>query len=610
MNLKRGMLALLACILLAGGSPALVQDVLLAASCGLPAAGVFAETVTYTLTEDCVQDGQLEVAADAIITINGNGHSISGPVDGSAIFSGLDGSTLHLSQLTVDGLNMERGSLVNTKGTLTATAVTFTRSQGGPALDSESGAQVTLNDVLFLTNTSRGADADGKGSALNVAGGASVSIEDVVFRDNLFGGAAVVIRDGATAFAASGCLSFSGNIPYNVVGSWSPDSSGPCSGQVGNEGQAAAPAPETLACGIPGSGILDESGTYTLKGDCERFGQWLLSDGVEISITGDGHFIRGAIPGINILTAANASLSMENLTLDGIRTVNFGSLNGIDVAMRNAPSQAILNMGEASFTRALFENNVNVEPRYSASVLFAWSEYRSSVASFTDTIFRGNQGGDAALVNFRDGATIHLNGCISFENNAPADKFWIISDSSTGPCGLQFGLPYIAQVVERQELAQAQAGDTFEAFRLIEFPGQSAPAPTAAPTATPAITATPEADDCFQNLGAIGKLCRVAGQSVTTIDVYRVEADSTGTFVLRVTQTEVDNTGNGNQVKSTSDGRVAVFIEDDGNITFAKGPNSEGKVHHVTLQDDLNGTVVSTVDRIGGPPGTVSTSQG
>lgn len=436
MNLKRCVIALLACVLSPGGSPALAQDVLLAASCGLPAAGVFAETVTYTLRQDCVQEGPLEIAAEANITINGNGHSISGPVDGSAVFSGLAGSALTLSRLTVDGLNMERSSLVSTAGALTATGVTFTRSQGGPALDAASGSQLTLNDVLFLTNTSGGADVDGKASALNVAGGASVAIEDAVFRDNLYGGAAVVVRDGATAFTVSGCLGFSGNIPYNVAGSWSPDFSGACSGRAGNDGQAATPAPEALPCGIPGSGILDQSASYTLRDDCERFGQWLLSEGVEVSIAGDGHFIRGAAPGINILTAANASLSLENLTLDGIRTVNFGSLHGIDVAMRNAPSQAILNMGEASFTRALFENNVNVEPRHSASVLFAWSEYRSSVASFTDVIFRGNQGGDAALVNFRDGAMIHLNGCVSFENNAPADKFWIITDSSTGPCGL------------------------------------------------------------------------------------------------------------------------------------------------------------------------------
>ena len=294
--------------------------------------------------------------------------------------------------------------------------------------------------------------------------------------------------------------------------------------------------------------------------------------------------------------------------------MNFGKLNAIDLAMRNAPSQAFLNMGEASFERALFENNVNLEPRYSASVLFSWSEYRSSTATFTDVIFRNNRGGDAALVNYRDGATISLNGCISFENNAPADRFWIVTDNSSGPCGLQFGPPYVTQDSEARDVdtqdAAAQAGtEGLAAFRLIEFPGQSGPSPVPAPaaTATPAPTATPLPDACFfQNLGAIGRLCRVTGTTMSTIDVYGIAADSTGTFLLRVTQAEVDNSGYGTMVKSTADDRLAVFVEQDGNVTFAMGPNDEGKVHHVTLQDNLGGAVISTIDRIGGPPGAVS----
>ena len=36
------------------------------------------------------------------------------------------------------------------------------------------------------------------------------------------------------------------------------------------------------------------------------------------------------------------------------------------------------------------------------------------------------------------------------------------------------------------------------------------------------------------------------------------------------------------------------------------GPNIEGKVHHVVLQGDLNGAVISTIDRTGGVPGVVS----
>ncbi len=598
---------------LAQDNPALAQDIPETAACGLPAAGLLSQAVTYTLTADCEQTGLLQIAADAVITINGGGHSITAPIDGSPAIAGLAGSTLNLNQLTVDGVDLSRSALVSTSGIFGATDVTFTRSKGGAALSAESGAQLNLSHVLFARNVSSGADAEGSGSALNVASGAAVTLEETVIRDNLFGGGAVVVERGATSFTTRGCLTLVGNIPYNVVGEWSSEHGDSCSGTIGNNAPATIHAPELMACGIPGPGILNQSESYTLSADCDRFGLWLLSDGVSISITGDGHRISSANPGISIITAANASLSMENLTLDGVRTVNFGSVAATDFALRNARSQAFLNLGNASFTRALFANNVNVEPRFSASVLFGWTEYRNSTATFTDAIFRNNLGGDAALVNFRDSAFIALNGCITFEGNAPADNLWIVADASTGPCGLEFGPPWLVMSAEAQAVAGASDDLELSAFaaanRQIEYPGQSGPSPVPTPTPVPTSAApTPVPDDCFQNLGAIGQLCRIGEADVTTIHILGIAADSTGYFLLRVTQTDIDAAALGSLVASTDDGRVAVHREADGNITFSMGPNIEGKVHHVVLQGDLNGAVISTIDRTGGVPGVVSNS--
>ena len=594
---------------LAQDNPALAQDIPATAPCGLPAAGLLSQAVTYTLSANCEQTGPLQIAADAVITINGGGHSITAAVDGSPAIAGLAGSTLNLNQLTVDGVDLSRSALVRTSGTIGATEVTFTRSKGGTALAAEPGALLNLSHVLFERNVSSGADAEGSGSALNVAGGATVTLDETVLRDNLFGGGAVVIKkDGA--FTTRGCLSLVGNIPYNVVGAWSSEHGDSCNGTIGNNAPATIPAPELMACGIPGPGILNQSQSYTLSADCDRFGLWLLSDGVSISITGDGHRISSANPGISIITAANASLSLENLTLDGVRTVNFGSVAATDFALRNARSQAFLNLGNASFSRALFADNVNVEPRFSASVLFGWTEYRNSTATFTDAIFRNNRGGDAALVNFRDSAFIALNGCITFDGNAPADNFWIVADASTGPCGLEFGPPWLAMSAEAQAVAGASEDLELSAFaaanRQIEFPDQAGPSPVPTPTAVPASPPVQPQDDCFQNLGAIGRLCRVGEADMATIDIYGVAADSTGYFLLRVTQTDIAATTPGTLVASTADGRVAVHREADGNITFSMGPNIEGKVHHVVLQSDLNGAVISTIDRIGGVPGVVS----
>ena len=595
---------------LAQDNPALAQDIPATAPCGLPAAGLLSQAVTYTLSANCEQTGLLQIAADAVITINGGGHTITAPVDGVPAIAGLAGSTLNLNQLTVDGVDLSRSALVSTSGIFGATDVTFTRSKGGAALSAESGALLNLSHVLFARNVSSGADAEGSGSALNVGSGATVTLDETVLRDNLFGGGAVVIEKDAAAFTTRGCLTLVGNIPYNVVGAWSSEHGDSCSGTIGNNAPATIPAPELMACGIPGPGILNQSASYTLSADCDRFGLWLLSDGVSISITGDGHRISSANPGISIITAANASLSMENLTLDGVRTVNFGSVAATDFALRNARSQAFLNLGNASFTRALFADNVNVEPRFSASVLFGWTEYRNSTATFTDAIFRNNRGGDAALVNFRDSAFIALNGCVTFEGNAPADNFWIVADASTGPCGLEFGPPWLAMSPEAQAVEGASADLELSAFaaanRQIEFPDQAGPSPLPTPTAVPASPPVQQQDDCFQNLGAIGKLCRLGGAAVSTIDVYGVAADSTGYFLLRVTQTDVDAAALDSLVASTEDGRVAVHREADGNITFSMGPNIEGKVHHVVLQSDLNGAVISTIDRTGGVPGVVS----
>ena len=329
-------------IYLLGASPALAQDIPATAPCGLPAAGLLSQAVTYTLSANCEQTGLLQIAADAVITINGGGHTITAPVDGVPAIAGLAGSTLNLNQLTVDGVDLSRSALVRTSGIFGATDVTFTRSKGGAALAAEPGALLNLSHVLFERNVSSGADAEGSGSALNVASGATVTLDETVLRDNLFGGGAVVIEKDAAAFTTRGCLTLVGNIPYNVVGAWSSEHGDSCSGTIGNNAPATIPAPELMACGIPGPGILNQSQSYTLSADCDRFGLWLLSDGVSISITGDGHRISSANPGISIITAANASLSMENLTLDGVRTVNFGSVAATDFALRNARSQAFL----------------------------------------------------------------------------------------------------------------------------------------------------------------------------------------------------------------------------------------------------------------------------
>ena len=107
--------------------------------------------------------------------------------------------------------------------------------------------------------------------------------------------------------------------------------------------------------------------------------------------------------------------------------------------------------------------------------------------------------------------------------------------------------------------------------------------------------------DCFQLLGAIGILCRNEGLT-STIDVYGITPQNEGYILLRLDQPQVEATALGNLVACSSDGRLGVRYGQDGHITFSMGPNGEGKVHHVTLENNLHGAVIGTHDTYDGLP--------
>ncbi len=107
--------------------------------------------------------------------------------------------------------------------------------------------------------------------------------------------------------------------------------------------------------------------------------------------------------------------------------------------------------------------------------------------------------------------------------------------------------------------------------------------------------------DCFLGLGAIGAICRVSGPG-PSLEIWEATSDSAGKFLLRVTQPQANAAAPGSLITSTPDGRVAVRLELDRNITISMGPDPEGKIHHVTLQYNLHGPVIATAVTFGGPP--------
>ncbi len=81
---------------------------------------------------------------------------------------------------------------------------------------------------------------------------------------------------------------------------------------------------------------------------------------------------------------------------------------------------------------------------------------------------------------------------------------------------------------------------------------------------------------------------------VLVLRIYRVDSDSVGHWVMDVAQTAVDAVSGPGCVAASPDGRYAVRVWADGNVTVSDGPDMENKVLHNTLRGGLTPAVIST----------------
>ena len=81
---------------------------------------------------------------------------------------------------------------------------------------------------------------------------------------------------------------------------------------------------------------------------------------------------------------------------------------------------------------------------------------------------------------------------------------------------------------------------------------------------------------------------------VVVLRIYRVDSDSVGHWVMDVAQTAVDAASAPACVAASPDGRYAVRVWADGNVTVSDGPDMENKVFHNTLRGGLTPAVIST----------------
>ncbi|MCY4526313.1 MAG: hypothetical protein OXB89_06870 [Anaerolineaceae bacterium] len=123
-------------------------------------------------------------------------------------------------------------------------------------------------------------------------------------------------------------------------------------------------------------------------------------------------------------------------------------------------------------------------------------------------------------------------------------------------------------------------------------------------TPVPETPAEPVVDDeHFATLGSMAQLHYVElPDGIHGVDVYSVGDEGRGEQILRVDQVQVDGVASG-LVVATGDDRLAVSVSSTDIITFAMGPDDEGRVYYLEMDEGLAGPVSATSNRQGGPPG-------
>ena len=609
--------------------------------CGLPDSGIIVATVTYDLDENCSQTGTLEIRTantrSVELTINGHGHTISngtGEKDGMNFLivddqgqwtlfnkdtTASPNVKVVIKNVTFDGKGwlFERhirervredgsiqryqggtGSWISAEGTLEMENVTFT---GGNGSWVRAEGTATLSNVLFEDSKvlNFGMSGNVKGAALFVTSTATATVEDAVFRGME---RAVVSVEKGGQLTTTGCLSFDRTFTHNVhhselhgdLGTWNDSSEGPCTASddpLGNGGSAVDPVTTSqLACGLPKSGFIATDSVFTLKEDCICIDEVTIAPGVTVTINANGHRIEGCAPAVVSLADSSddppqrkgkfriggrSHLKINNANIYGVQTLNYGGALTLGKSMIAETSPTpIYNYGYANIFESTFQNNRGSST--GGSAYYGTSTFRMGVAVFRDNVFRGNSLGAAEAMARGGGTAIYLCGENVRENVEPEDG------------------------VELPPMPPLWLGDDGGAVHFF-CPGNH---PVAGGGAT-----------CYkrQRLGAIGLICHI-DQEPPAIAILEISPRSEGRIILRVNQSQIDRTGAG-LVACSADGRAALRVGLTGPvgqmmvgtrawqdaapqrvIQVSMGPNFEDKVHHVVIDDVLDGHVLGTVD--------------
>ena len=313
-----------------------------------------------------------------------------------------------------------------------------------------------------------------------------------------------------------------------------------------------------------------------------------------------------------VAEGADAVISREGLELvdevDGFRALD--NLAGVSVQLSSTSEE--LTPGEYSLRQWTFERDVEERiylfPEGHTDVTACGNGTSDSngvqVILYSGEVneFAGNVHVDALTICEKDG--------LSYVNPAtPAED---LREAA--------GVVYVFEAnAVAQAAAQADGGSGFTttgpdtvsgpAFTVtaytpgaIHYPGQPE-SPTDEESTDEETTDTLATGQHFALLGSLGALYKVTLDDGTAgVEVYSIDSGGSGTLLLSVNQSQVDAVGSG-LVASTSDNRLIIKVSSHDIITFSMGPDDEGKVYNIEMDEGLDGPVSGTSVTRGGPPG-------
>ena len=574
------------------------------AACGLPTEGDIRGIVTYTLTSNCVQTDLLSLHEGAI-TIVGNGFTIDGRGVDDSIVKMFPETNATISDVTFLGGGIRGAGALHLggPGVFTIEDVTIRGSKFAAILASAgTGGTYNLRNILIEQASTSYVFRLSPGAAILATSNAEINITNIVMRDIYGPGASGISSEAGGKITISGCYTAERVFPQEFV-TWGDESTittggvtGPCTGTIGNGDDAVKVVPPTLpaACGLPSEGYILESVVYYLTADCQQTGLLRMPVGSKVVINGNGHTIRPAA-GMQFIHAAN-NLTIRDVVLTGgttsttIRGQSGAIIRLEDFIYRDnvtSASPILLYDTQLTVVDAQFENNQHVNSRYpdDASVFIILSE---SNVIIRNAVFRNNAGGAGAIwggnIN-RYGANpvVEFQGCILFENNTPADiadPNGFLVDNRTSTCT-----------------------DTTVQFTVRGPAGQEPPRPRRSiDFATPASCHTTNEFEAMP-LGSIACIFRARIGGETALFIYEINDQSVGVHILSAYQSQLDAAVGESIIAVSPDGRALVVMWADRNVTIKVGPDHEGKILHLTLDQSLHGRAIGLITTYGAAPG-------